>query len=426
MSVNLKQERMKRILIKQVQHNEAVVDVLIEGDVFTQIAPHIEAEAECVIDGKGKAILPPFYNGHTHAAMTLLRGYADDLPLFTWLSEYIWPLEAKMTADDIYWGTKLAILEMIKSGTVFFNDMYWHEEATLRAVEEMGIKAAVGVLFIEATGKENINRCFERLDAYTRPGALPDNIQITVDPHAIYTVGEELFRSCVKYAEQKGLVLHTHLSETKQEVDDCLKAHGMRPVEWLNRLGALQPNLVAAHVVHVDDKEMELLAKNRVTLVHNPMSNMKLGSGVFPSAALMDAGCRITLGTDGCSSNNNLDMREEMKTAALLAKCHYLRPELLPAGELYRMANQTCSDAFRLQSGIIEVGEKADALLVDMTNERMTPCHNLVSNWLYSAESSLIDTVICNGNILMQHRHVQGEEEILERAARCAYDLKKR
>ncbi len=417
---------MKRLLIKQVLLDEEVRDVLIEGNVFTRIAPSIEAEADCVIDGKGKAILPPFYNGHTHAAMTLLRGYADDLPLFTWLSEFIWPTEAKMTPDDIYWGTKLAILEMIKSGTVFFNDMYWHEEATIRAVEEMGVKAAIGMLFIESTGKENIDRCFERLDALTRPGALPVNVQMTVDPHAIYTVGEELFRRCVKYAEQKGLVLHTHLSETQQEVDDCLKEHGMRPVEWLHHLGALQPNLTAAHAIHVNGKEMELLARNGVTVVHNPLSNMKLGSGIFPSADYLDVGCRVILGTDGCSSNNNLDMREEMKIAALLAKCHYRRPELLAAGTLYRDSNRNCSEVFRLQSGAVEVGMKADALLVDLKNERMAPCHNLVSNWLYAADSSLIDTVICNGNILMQHRRVKGEEEIIERATQCAYDLKKR
>ncbi len=402
------------------------MDVLIEGDVFTRISPAIDAEAELTIDGGNKAILPPFYNGHTHAAMTLLRGYADDLPLFAWLSEYIWPLEGKMTADDIYWGTKLAILEMIKSGTVFFNDMYWHEEATVRAVEEMGIKAAIGVLFIETAGQRSIEQNFERLDRLARPGALPDTIQVTVAPHAVYTVGEDLFRRCVDYAAEKGLVLHTHLSETRQEVNDCLRQHGMRPVEWLGRLGALQPNLVAAHVVHVNDREIELLARNGVTLVHNPVSNMKLGAGVFPSAALIEAGCRITLGTDGCSSNNNLDMREEMKVAALLAKCHYLRPELWPAETLYRASNVNCSEAFRLQSGTIEVGKKADALLVDVNNERMMPCHNLISNWIYSAESSLVDTVICNGNILMQNRYVSGEEEIIDRATQCAYDLKRR
>lgn len=415
---------MKSILIKQVLCNGTLSDVLIEGEVFSMIDTHIETVAELIVDGKGKAVLPPFYNGHTHAAMTLLRGYADDLPLFTWLSKYIWPLEAKMTADDIYWGTKLAVLEMIKSGTVFFNDMYWHDDATILAVEEMGVKAAIGMPLIEATGKKNIDYCFERLDSLTRQGALPRNVQVTVAPHAIYTVGETLFKKCVEYAERKGLVLHTHLSETQQEVDDCIKKYGMRPVEWLDSLGALQPNLVAAHVIHVNDKEMDLLAENKVTLVHNPVSNMKLGSGVFPSAALLDAGCRIALGTDGCSSNNNLDMREEMKTAALLAKCHYRRPELLPAETLYRMCNLNCSEAFHLQSGTIEVGKKADALLIDITDERMVPCHNLISNWLYSAESSIIDTVICNGDILMQHRHVHDEEEILDHAAQCAYNLK--
>lgn len=410
---------MNQLLIKQVLHQEQVVDILIENGVFTQIAPHIPLPDVPAIEAKGMAILPPFLNGHTHAAMTLLRGYADDMPLFTWLNDYIWPMEDQLTQEDIYWGSKLAILEMIKSGTIFFNDMYWMEEETIRAVDEMGIKAAIGITFMSNMGEKKIKATFDKLGYYTKPGNLPPRVSVTVAPHAVYTVDEELFHSCIRYAKNKNLVLHTHLSETQQEVDNCLKQHGKRPVEWLNSLGGIDNNLVAAHAIHLSPTEIELLAEKEATLVHNPLSNMKLASGVFPSTELLEAKCHIALGTDGCSSNNNLDMREEMKAAALLAKCHYQRPELLPASLLYTMSNKMSDKAFRLNTGSIEIGKKADALLINLHNERMTPCHNLISNWLYSAETSIIDTVLCDGEIIMQHRKVKGEDEILERANQC-------
>lgn len=399
------------ILLREVVHQNRPTHILISGNRFQSLNAPADTPADIVLDCKGKAILPPFYNAHTHAAMTLLRGYADDMPLFQWLNEYIWPYEARMTSEDIYNGTRLAILEMIKSGCVFFNDMYWDIEDTMRAVEEMGIRAAVGVTFMDRMSEEQIESNFRFIDRWT--DRANERIQITVAPHAVYTVSEGLFRRCAEVARNKGLVLHTHLAETEQEVKDCIAAHGMTPVRWLESIGVLGDHVVAAHVVHVDDEEIEILRKRKVTIVHNPCSNMKLSSGIFRAQAFSASGCHIALGTDGASSNNNLDMREEMKMAALLAKCQHT-PETLSAPEVLQWGTQNAANAFGIDGGIIAEGKLADAVLVNLNNERLLPCHNLISNWVYAADSRCIDTVICDGKIVMQNGVVAGEEEIIK------------
>lgn len=401
----------KRTLIREVVHQNHPTNILIEGNRFLSMNAPSDTAADIILDGKGKAILPAFYNAHTHAAMTLLRGYADDMPLFQWLNEHIWPYEARMTKEDIYHGSRLAILEMIKSGCVFFNDMYWEIEETMRAAEEMGVRAAVGVTFMDRMSQEQKEKNFRFIEEWSDRAS--GRIQITVAPHAIYTVGAELLQCCAKAAKAKDLVLHIHLSETEQEVKDCLAEHGMTPVRWLDSLGILSENVVAAHVVHVDDEEIEILKERKVTVVHNPCSNMKLSSGIFRAQAFADSGCRIALGTDGCSSNNNLDMGEEMKIAALLAKCQHT-PDILPAPEVLKWATQNGAEAFGIYAGSIEEGKLADALLVNLDNERLLPCHNLISNWVYAADSRCIDTVICDGNIIMEKGVVPGEKEIIE------------
>lgn len=407
---------MNKILIKNVFHKDRITDILIEGNRFTQIAPNIDMPEAKLLDGTGKAILPPFYNAHTHAAMTLLRGYADDMPLFKWLNEYIWPYEARMNADDVYAGSRLAILEMIKSGCIFFNDMYWNIERTIRATEEMGIRAAIGVTFTDRMGEEGIEANFRFLEEWEAPSS---RIQLTIAPRAIYTVSEALWLRCAQTARDKKLKLHIHLSETKQEVNDCIRQHGLSPVRYLDSIGVLGDNVVAAHVVHVDEKEIEILKERKVTIIHNPCSNMKLSSGLFLSDEIIKAGCRVALGTDGCSSNNNLDMREEMKFASLLAK-HQYNPETLPADEVFLWATQNGAQTFDIEAGLIAENQLADALLIDLNNERMVPNHHLISNWVYSADNRCIDTVICDGKILMQNGHVDKEEEIIEEAKKVS------
>jgi 5-methylthioadenosine/S-adenosylhomocysteine deaminase len=401
---------MKTILIKDILLNGEKKDILIEENRFSKIAPEISREnTDIFIDGRNKAILPPFYNGHTHAAMTLLRGYADDMPLFPWLTDHIWPFEARITPEDVYWGSKLAILEMIKSGTVFFADMYWDIEETIRAAGEMGIRAAIGVSMMDRIGEEKIRKNIQFLQEWNDSSGL---IQLTVAPHAIYTVSESLLRECMEIADQKNIFMHIHLAETRKEVEDCLDIHGMTPVQWLDSLGILNSRVIAAHVVHVNDEEIRILKERNVAIVHNPVSNMKLSSGIFRAKEISESGCRVMLGTDGCSSNNNLDMRETMKFASLLAKVTY-GPETLPVEEIFRWATCNGADAFGIDAGMIAEGKLADALLIDLTDERLIPNYNLLSNWVYSAGSNCIDTVICNGNLLMQNKHVGGEKEII-------------
>jgi 5-methylthioadenosine/S-adenosylhomocysteine deaminase len=405
------------ILIKKVRLNGELVDVLIRENRFDSIGTDVDAPAEVIIDGVGKAILPSFHNAHTHAAMTLLRGYADDMDLHTWLSGHIWPFEARLTEDDIYWGAKLACLEMIKSGTTFFADMYWHWKGTARAVEEMGLRAALSAAFFDfedPARAEVMKR--QVMDLHETSRDCSGRIQFILGPHAIYTVSADSLRWLGDYAARNGLLVHTHLSETRKEVDDCLVKTGRRPVHYLHELGLLAPNLILAHAIWMDDSEMELLARHGVQVVHCPASNMKLGSGQFPYAAMRAHGVGVALGTDGCSSNNNLDMVEEMKLASLLAKVTAMDPTVFPAQEALDAATLNGARMYGLEGGRIATGMLADCILIDLNHVRMVPGHNLISNLVYSANGSCVDTTICNGRVLMQGGRVPAEEEILAQA----------
>ena len=395
---------MGSLLIKDVRLDDRITDILIADGRFKSLEAPAGTVADKVIDASGMAILPPFYNTHTHAAMTLLRGYADDMPLHKWLQEYIWPFEDKLTPQDIREGSRLAVREMIKTGTVFFSDMYFDIEETVDVVRESGMRAAIGVTFVESHSKSQQAEKLELLKHWTDPTG--GRITLTVAPHAVYTVGPDLLVRCADTARSLGLKLHIHLCETRKEVDDCLAEHGMTPVRYLDSLGFLGPDVIAAHVVHVDPEEAAILAERGVTISHCPCSNLKLASGFFPYKLLKEAGCRITLGTDGASSNNNLDMREEMKFAAMVSKACSGNPEVMPAAEAMDMACRQGAEAFGINAGVIAEGKLADAILVDLSDVRMQPCHHLLSNWVYAAGSSCIDTVICDGNILMEHHEL--------------------
>lgn len=411
---------MRKILLKDTILNGKKTDVLIAGKRFEKIASGIPADAGTeIVDASATAIFPPFYNAHTHAAMTLLRGYADDKELFAWLNNHIWPFEAKMTAQDIYEGSRLAVLEMIRSGTVFFNDMYWQSDETVRAAREMGVRACVGMTVTDFIGDAATEAVFERLSGLKRGGWTDEDetVRLTLAPHAVYTVCEKLWRRCAEFAREHGLLLHIHLAETRKEVDDCVAAHGKTPIRYLDELGVLGENVVAAHVVYADDEEIEILRERGVVVAHNPCSNMKLASGVFRAKAFSRAGVRLTIGTDGNASNNNLDMREEAKFAALLAKVSG-DPEAIPAEEALAWATRNGATAFGIDAGEIAEGRLADAVLIDLNNERMVPAHNLTSNWIYSADSRCIRDVICAGKFLMRSRVIEKEDEILDAVRR--------
>ena len=387
----------KSILIKDVLHEGRKTNILIVGKRFSAIDVPQDTSADKVIEAEGLAILPPFYNTHTHAAMTLLRGYGEDQPLSTWLSDYVWPYEDTLTPEDIRHGSEIAVGEMIDSGSVFFNDMYFEVEQTIELVAQAGLRAVIGLTMMDNHSKAATDAKVEMIKHWTDPTG--GRIRLAVAPHAIYTVGAEKLKYSARLARENGLKLHIHVAETRQEVDDCLRDHGMTPVRYLDSLKVLGPDVIAAHCVYVDEEEWDILAKRGVTVSHCPCSNMKLGSGRFPYELALRSGCRITIGTDGASSNNNLDMREEMKFAALFAKSAG-DTTLLPVDEVFRWATANGAEAFDIDAGVIAEGKLADAVLVDLNNPRMQPCHNLISNWAYSADSSCIRNVICDGRIL--------------------------
>ncbi len=412
------------LLIRNVLLDEEITDVLIQGRRFTQIGPDLDVRADRVINGRDKAILPSFANGHTHAAMSLLRGFADDMELHVWLQDHIWPLEARLTEEDVYVGAKLACLEMIKSGTTFFNDMYWHLPGTARAVEEMGLRADLSLVFIDFQDKQTADRNWAKnQELYAACRACSDRIRFVLGPHAVYTVSRESLLKLKDFALEKNLLIHIHCSETQKEVQEAREQFGLPPAAYLHELGLLGPNLCAAHCIWLDQEEMELLAEHRVKVIHTPTSNMKLCSGSFPYERLKEAGVCIGLGTDGCSSNNNLDMFEEMKIASLRAKDRSGDPTALPAGEAFAMATQQAADIFGLEAGRIEEGRLADCILVDLQHQRLVPNHNLISNLVYAANGDCVHTTICDGNILMDEGVVEGEAEILAQARETAERL---
>lgn len=415
------------IIIRNATLNGQSIDIHIKGNRISNILPHQQTQIlyqdnpETVyINAAGMTVFPAFYNMHNHAAMTILRGYADDLPLMEWLQKHIWPAEARFTDEHIRIGVRLACLEMIKSGTVFFNDMYWKEDVALPVVEEMGLRSMLGVLLIDSLDNKGKDMSFDMLEQF-KPTA-DSRISLAVAPHSIYTVNKELLCKCANTARRNGQKIHIHLCETRIEVDNCLKEHGCTPVAYLDRMGFLAEDVIAAHVVHVTDEDIRILKDRKVTIAHCPVSNMKLSSGIAPIQKMLDNGCRVTLATDGCSSNNNLDMREEMKIAALLAKVSN-GPQALPAKNVIHMATRAGAEAAGFDAGLIKEGYLADLILVNTNNASMTPAFNPESNWVYAADSSIIDTVICDGRILMQGRKVEGEEQILADARRIASRL---
>ena len=384
-------------LLRGVQHEGRPVNILIRQGRFADLDAPADTPADCIVEAGGTAILPSFFNTHTHAAMTLLRGLADDLPLQEWLQDHIWPAEAKMQPEDIRRGNELAIKEMAATGTTFFSDMYFDPEEAVAAVEASGMRAAIGITVLEGHPKSQPDAIRDYIKNWQDPTG--GRIQLVMCPHAIYTVGTARLKRCADFARHHGLLIHIHLSETRKEVEDCIREHGTTPVRYLEKLGFLDQDVIAAHCVHVDAEEWKILARRGVTVAHCPCSNMKLGSGRFPYELALDSGCRITLGTDGTSSNNNLDLREEMKFAALLAKVQG-DTALLPAEEVFRWATRSGAEFFGIDAGRIAVGAQADAVLLDLSHPKLQPGHNLISNWVYAADSACIRYTLCAGRIL--------------------------
>ena len=397
---------MANLLIKNAVLDGKQVNIVCDGGRITSIGPDTP-QADTVIDAYGMIAFPPMINSHTHSSMTLFRGNGDDLPLMEWLTKRVWPYEAGIQKEEIYWGAKLAILEMIRSGTVFFNDMYWDFPTIARAVDEMGIRALVATAIIEIEGGVTLeDQIKKNEDMFAASKDFSARVNCAVGPHSIYTVSEKGLRWAKEFADEHNLVLHTHLAETELEVKNCYAEHDCSPTEYLDKLGIIDDRFVAAHTVWLSDSDIATLGSKKAVCVHNPVSNMKLAvNGVYPYRKLRDAGAVTAIATDGAGSNNNLDIFEEMKIAALLQKFADNDQTSLPAAENLAMATKNPAHVFGLE-GEIRVGGLADFILLDTSLPEMNPPHDLASHLVYAANGNVVDTVVCDGKVLMNHRVV--------------------
>jgi 5-methylthioadenosine/S-adenosylhomocysteine deaminase len=399
-----------------------LVGVRCEDGTISALGPEVGPRpGDEAIDARGGALLAPLLNGHTHAAMTLFRGSGGDLPLMPWLEERIWPVEAKLEADDVYWGTRLACAEMTRTGTTRFWDMYWQPEATARAVADAGLRAAIGAPLFDHDGDGEWMRR-SALDSLDHLSELGPDISPALAPHSIYMVGEESLRWIAELGAERGVPVHIHLSETEQEVQDCLGRHGLRPAFYLDRLGMLNERAVLAHGVWLDPDELALIAERGATVVTNPVANMKLAvGGVFPYPAARSAGVAVGLGTDGAGSNDSLDLMADLKAFALAQKHAAGDPTAVRAAEAWEIATGRRAPLLGA-GGPLEVGAAADFLLMRPDLPELA-IGDLASNLVYAASGSAVETTVVGGRVLMRDGEVPEIEEIVARAAERARRL---
>ena len=407
---------MKKILLKGVLHEGKKVDILIEGNRFKKISENIEDEDAEIIPCKDKAIFPAFYNCHTHMAMTLLKGLTDEKELMQWLKEDIWPREAKMKPHDIYVASKFAILEMIKGGIVFCNDMYQFPEETMKAIDEMGIrgvvsKPEVNVTYTPEEFEEKKKKVLEFMDY---PNINENRIIKGISCHSIYTLSEEFLKFYSELAKKHNMRIHIHACETQKEIDDCQKAHHCTPIEYLEKLGLLTDKTILAHSVHLTEKDMDIIKKYDCKVAHCPISNFKLKSGMMAFQKLHQKGITVTLGTDGSASNNSLSILQEMKVCALNAKTQAKDSKAGSAEDILKAATVNGAKAFGIDAGEIKEGKLADFILFDLNHYLFLPNYNLISNIVYSAQNDCVTDVFCDGVQLMKDRKVKDEDKICE------------
>lgn len=396
-------------------------DILIDGDRIADIQSIISTGADVIIHGGGMAAMPGLINAHQHSSMSLLRGFSDDLKLMDWLNQKMLPAEARMTPEDIYWGAKLAMAEMIKSGTTTFADMYIHMNEIAAAVEEAGMRASLtrGLTFLENDGGRRMSEALDLVRHWS--GAAGGRITTMLGPHSPYTVPPQPFRELIELAEQEDIPLHTHLAETKEEVIQIREKYNQTPTEYLYHLGLFeQAHVLLAHSVHLNRRDIGYLKSMRGGVSHNPVSNLKLGCGIAPIKDMADQGITIGLGTDGAGSAA-LDMFEEIRAATWLQKLDYGDPTKLPALDALRMATAGSAELLRIahEVGTLEIGKKADIILIDMRKPHLQPIHNLHSLLAYCANGADVDTTIVNGKVLMQGRQLLtiDEDELLEQVS---------
>jgi 5-methylthioadenosine/S-adenosylhomocysteine deaminase len=411
-----------RLAVTGASLDGELVGLRCEDGAIAALGPEVGPQpGDQAIDARGGALVTPLLNGHTHAAMTLFRGSGGDLPLLPWLEERIWPVEAMLEADDVYWGTRLACAEMIRTGTTRFWDMYWQPEATARAVADAGLRAAIGApLFDDDGDGERMRR--SALDSIDRLSELGPGISPALAPHSIYTVGEESLRWIAALGAEREVPVHIHLSETEQEVQDCLARHGLRPAFYLDRLGMLNERAVLAHGVWLDPDELALIAERGATVVTNPVANMKLAvGGVFPYPAARTAGVAVGLGTDGAGSNDSLDLMADLKAFALAQKHAAGDPTAVRAAEAWEIATGRRAPLLGAGAGLA-VGAPAEFLLLRPDLPELA-IGDLASNLVYAASGAAVETTVAGGRVLMRDGEVPEIEEIVARAAELSRRL---
>lgn len=383
-------------------------------------------DPDYVIDGEETIALPGLVNAHTHISMSLMRNYADDLPFWPWLTEKILPLEENLTGEDCYWGAMLSIAEMIRSGITMFADMYFFMDDVARAVEKTGIRANLSRGLVSGDGSDKkLEEAIALKDRWMKKAQ--GRITVNLAPHAPYSCGPDMMKKILEMSRRHETRIHTHLSESRKEVEDSYKDYGVSPIKNMLQQGVFDRPTFAAHCVHLSEEDIQILADKKVSVINNPGSNLKLGNGFAPVSQLIEAGVNVALGTDGSASNNNLNMFEELNLAALVNKAVTGDTTTVPAYTALKMATINGAVALGMDEdiGSIEIGKKADIILIDMEKPHLYPRLDPIATLVYSAQASDVSTVICNGRILMEDRVLRTlkEKEVYEKAETCAKKL---
>ena len=423
---------MSKLLIKNVEllhtPNGDLYYIAVEDNKITYVGkdmPENMQDAE-IVDGKGKLATAGMVNTHGHVSMTLLRSYADDMELMDWLQNKIWPIEDKMNAQDIYWGAMLGIAEMLKGGTTCFADMYAFMEDVARACAETGIRANLCRGLIGVAPDKDVKLAENNVLAANWQGYDNGRIRISYGPHAPYTCPVDYLEKVIKAAADHEAEIQMHLCETKFEVDSCMKEHGLTPIQLMDKLGMFDLGTIAAHCVHLTDNDMEIMATKKVRVAHNPQSNLKLASGIAPEAKMLEKGICVGIGTDGASSNNNLDMLEECRAAAMLHKATNFDPLAVPAQKAWEMATVDGAKTLGFDNlGLLEAGQLADIVLWDMHKPYWYPRNNKLSLLVYAASANDADTVIVAGKKVVAGGKLLtfDEEKIYAQASACMKKL---
>ena len=412
--------------------SSSTVNLRFEGTHIASLSSEdsVAQPGDVALDGGGKLAISGFVNAHTHLAMVLFRGLADDVPLQAWLEEYVWPIEQQLQPEDVYWCTLLGIAEGIRSGTTAFIDMYFHCDQVARAVEESGVRALLSYGMIAPSLEDRGASELAVSKAFVKRwhGQADGRVQVSVGPHAVYTCSEEVIRGAVELAQKYDTSMHIHVSETRSEVDDWKARTGMSPVKYLENIGAFSVPTLAAHCVHVDEEDIAILADHPVTVAHCPKSNAKLGSGIAPVPAMRQADVRVAIGTDGAASNNRLDMVEELRAAWMLQRAHHEDPTHLSSQDVVDMAETAGRSILGLPENGLSVGAPADLVLFDTDRIHTTPPHDAAAMLAYASNSQDVTDVYVDGKALLKDGELRtiDEERVKSEVRRLLQRIKNR